>query len=514
MGGRLKIYHSQVQRQPVTAGVKADPDAFRTGDAAATLAQFNAAGNALKDFSEVGAKIAHAEQLTRYSGLTSQREELFNRAVQSIETENDTTKHEKIVNDFYNKSKSLSGDLKGAFQKQWEMETNQRMPYFNAHLSYALRRKRLEILSMDNESNWKLAVQNNDEFSLAKIAESNVSAGLWTETVAQNNLADANRKIGTNRIAGVFTNAVASGRMTTDQALELLGKEGIDIPDKDGQIKSYDLDDETRQRLTQHVLYWEKRRAELLDRQREEKDEEFLIKYQKGQLLPSEVETALQSRQIARDRAEHYFELLTKKAPEKTDPVVRANLNDRIQEVKAGLSDANSVRGEIDAARASGKLTDEHYFSLRDDLKTQRAGYIQTAITEAKKYGQSQILSQGLMGFSGEPVQYEKLNDFNKALDDWIIEQQKGNKPISAEDIYRQSRSLVPFYRMSPAKLADEMAKDVNRQEQMEKEFQSAPAGLETVWQEMSLQERKDAKTLLGRGVTAQQIKEALTHGK
>lgn len=516
MGRGLRIirHESSVQRVPDSGAVKFNPGAVQTGAADSQYAAAQSIARALGDISEVSMKIANAEIMADLSARTRQREEDFNSTVDSLLNEPDIKAHDGIVKDFSSRVDSLGRGLKGMAAKQWAVDMNQRAGYFDAHFKQITRQRRLENTQQNFALDRQSAIDAGNEFQLRRAYTAAAQGGLMTQELALKSLTNDMISIGARRIHNMLETQIGNGQKTLDQALEMLNFDNIEIAEADGSSRSYSIAPEVRQDIAKKLIFWKSQRDRQLQETQESTDAGFQLAYRKNKLTPEMIDAALQNRSITAQKAEHYYELLLKKGPAQSDPVTRANLNDKVMDVKNGILPLPTVRDEIDAQRRSGRLADDDYFSLRDGLKASYDSRIKESVSEAKQFGKSQILSQGLMGFSGEPVQYAKLNEFSKALDDWILSREKEGKPATAEEVYTQSRAMIPFYRMSPGKLAQEMAKDIEGQQAIEKQYQAAPQGLETVWNRLNLQEKKDAAELLRRGFTAQQIVEALNNGK
>lgn len=87
------------------------------------------------------------------------------------------------------------------------------------------------------------------------------------------------------------------------------------------------------------------------------------------------------------------------------------------------------------------KLSKEHYESLKARLDIEYPSWLAEAIATAHRSGKKIIGGWWLYG-----EEKKRLADYNKAIIDWIDEQLKKDKPITAEDIYVEGRKLAPFY--------------------------------------------------------------------
>lgn len=357
MGRGLKIYRSQQAATGQTAGVKSNPGALSTSNADDIARSTQAMAESVADIADVSGKLAFAEQQVKLSGLTRQRETMFNQTMAALEAENNPDNHAKLIAEFQSQAQVLGGGLRGRAAQQWEKETNQRQPEIDAHLNYVSRKKRLAVMDADTMASWQQAAADKDDVSLKRIADSRVAAGLWTGPVAAAELATATRQIGAARVQDVLTQRMRRGEITLAQATDqLLSGDSQEIVYPGGIKKSYQIDADTRGKMARELLFWDTQQKQAAaEAQRaafEAGDKEAFLSFSDNSLTHARLETMVREGGLSTADAWHYRQAL-KGEEEKARVMAKLDAEAQAEAAKTDLGQ------QLYGALMTGKLTED-----------------------------------------------------------------------------------------------------------------------------------------------------------
>lgn len=203
-----------------------------------------------------------------------------------------------------------------------------------------------------------------------------------------------------------------------------------------------------------------------------------------------------------------------------TDNPTFLRLDDAILDISIGSRRRSEVQNLIADARA--RLSDDDFRSLGEKLNTTHVSYIARSISDARRYGESQILKRDpvTFEFTGSADDEESLRNYNLDLDNMIAAQQKAGKELEPKDIIRFSRDLAIVHRKPPKEKVKAgiqtqqeiiltraaARRRVNNELDRLKQLGDAPNGLESIWSELSGDEKEDVLGMRDKGRTAEEI--------
>lgn len=149
-----------------------------------------------------------------------------------------------------------------------------------------------------------------------------------------------------------------------------------------------------------------------------------------------------------------------------TDQVVKGNLEDMANDIVIGSVTKQETMAALNEAWAPSdgstpKLNDGDYSDIRTLIGREHKSYQSTAMKEAVNFGAGQLVTvtQSLLDTllaADAPVDLKaatnkrelelwNMGQYRKAMNDWFAEHPEAN----SDEIYIQSRTLLPFYRRS-----------------------------------------------------------------